>query len=370
MESQVEALDKTKWGTLRDPVTMWLLLVALLVVVMVIVGGYTRLSRAGLSIVEWDVVTGILPPIGQEAWEESFELYQQTPEYQLVNTGMTVSAYKQIFYIEWSHRLIGRIAGMLVVIPLLWFMWRRIVTPRESIGYWLVAAGFGIQGAIGWVMVSSGLQDRPAVSEFRLTIHLLAALTLLGIVLWMALDRIEAARARSAYRSSRSIRVLSWAVFATVIVQIAYGGLVAGLKAGHLSNTWPHMFGYLIPGGMLATADSAFLSLFEPLASHWIHRWFAFVVAALAVAMFVVVRRRAKSDHRLEPLTMWLLVVIGTQISLGVTVILLGVPKYFALLHQVVGITVFCISLLIAHAVESRSRSDRDISGPVRASIQ
>ena len=145
----------------RDPITRWLLLVASLIVIMVIVGGYTRLSRAGLSIVEWDVVTGVLPPIGEEAWQESFEAYQQTPEYQLVNEGMTLSEYKQIYYIEWAHRLIGRIAGMLVVLPLLWFMWKKYITPRESIKYWLVAVGFGIQGAIGWVMVSSGLEDRP-----------------------------------------------------------------------------------------------------------------------------------------------------------------------------------------------------------------
>ncbi len=370
MESQAEAPDRTRWEALRDPVTMWLFLVAFLVVVLVIVGGYTRLSRAGLSIVEWDVVTGILPPIGQDAWEESFELYQQTPEYQLVNADMTIAAYQQIFYIEWTHRLIGRIAGMLVVFPLLWFMWKRIVTPRESIRYWLVAAGFGIQGAIGWVMVSSGLEDSPVVSEFRLTIHLLAALTLLGIVLWMALDQIDAARARAAYGLSRSIRVLSWVVFASVIFQIAYGGLVAGLKAGHLSNTWPLMFGYLLPRGILTTADPTFMSLFEPLGSHWIHRWFAFVVAALGVALFVAVRRRANRAHRLEPLTMLLLVVIAIQISLGVSVILLGVPKYFALLHQVVGIAVFCIALLIVHAVESRARSDRDITGNLPASVQ
>jgi cytochrome c oxidase assembly protein subunit 15 len=219
-------------------------------------------------------------------------------------------------------------------------------------------------------MVSSGLEDSPVVSEFRLTIHLLAALTLLGIVLWMALDQIDAARARAAYGLSRSIRVLSWVVFASVIFQIAYGGLVAGLKAGHLSNTWPLMFGYLLPRGILTTADPTFMSLFEPLGSHWIHRWFAFVVAALGVALFVAVRRRANRAHRLEPLTMLLLVVIAIQISLGVSVILLGVPKYFALLHQVVGIAVFCIALLIVHAVESRARSDRDITGNLPASVQ
>lgn len=353
MDSHGDTRDRTHRRALQDPVTRWLLLVALLVIVMVVLGGYTRLSRAGLSIVEWDVVTGVLPPIGQDAWEESFELYQQTPEYQLVNVGMTISAYQEIFYIEWAHRLIGRIAGMLVVVPLLWFMWKRIVTPRESIRYWLIAAGFGMQGAIGWAMVSSGLVDRPVVSEFRLTIHLLAALALLGFVLWMAFDRINGVRPRSEHNLSRSIRVLSWAVFASVLVQISYGGLVAGLKAGHLSNTWPLMFGRFVPSGILTTADTPLLSLFEPLGTHWIHRWFAFFVVALAVGLAVAVWRRAGRDRRLKRFTIWLLGVIAIQIALGVTVILLGVPKYFALLHQFVGIAVFCVSLLIAHTVGS-----------------
>lgn len=341
----------------RDLITRWLLLVAFLIVVMVIVGGYTRLSRAGLSIVEWDVVTGILPPIGEEAWQESFDAYQQTPEYQLVNDGMTLSEYKQIYYIEWAHRIIGRIAGMLVVLPLLWFMFKRYITPKESIKYWLIAAGFGIQGAIGWIMVSSGLEDRPAVSEIRLTIHLLAALTLLGIVLWMAFDRMAgASKEPPPGHQTRFVRALSWITFVAVVVQISWGGIVAGLKAGYLSDTWPEIFGHLVPPGMFTIADTWFMSMFEPLTSHWIHRWFAFVVLFLTVGLYFAIRRAKVQDHFLQRWAALFVASTSVQIFVGIATILLGVPKYIALLHQGVGITVFCVSLVVAHRIEAGKR--------------
>ncbi|MCP4222272.1 MAG: heme A synthase, partial [Actinomycetia bacterium] len=151
-----------------DPITRWLLMVAALVVAMVLVGGFVRLSRAGLSIVEWDVVTGILPPIGDAAWDQSFAEYQQTPEYRLVNNGMSLGEYQHIFYIEWAHRLIARIIGLMVALPLVWFIRKGFLSVRESLRYWGIVALFGAQGLMGWLMVSSGLRDRPSVSHFRL----------------------------------------------------------------------------------------------------------------------------------------------------------------------------------------------------------
>jgi len=343
-----------------DPVTRWLLMVAGLIVVMVVVGGFVRLSRAGLSIVRWDVVTGIFPPIGDIAWNQSFSGYQQTPEYQLVNTGMNLGDYQRIFYIEWAHRLIARIAGLLVILPLLWFLWRRLLTFRQSLRYWAIAALFGIQGAIGWALVSSGLRDLPTVSHFRLTIHLLTAVTLLGMVLWMALDRIAVARQHGAptcHAASSTTRSLSWLLLGTVVIQIGYGGLVAGLKAGYLSNTWPLMFGDLIPGGMLATTDTWWSSLFEALAAHWIHRWFAFAVAMVAIALFISVRRDAASGRtRLQPPTRWLLGVVALQIAMGVSVVLFGVPTWLALGHQGLGMVLFSIALAITHDTQSVSQ--------------
>jgi cytochrome c oxidase assembly protein subunit 15 len=343
---------------LDDPITRWLFMVAALVIAMVTVGGYVRLSRAGLSIVEWDVVTGIIPPIGDVAWEESFAEYQQTPEYQFINRGMSLASYQRIFYIEWAHRLIARIAGLVVVLPLLWFLWKGWLSWRSSLRYWAIAILFAAQGALGWIMVSSGLRDRPTVSHFRLTIHLLAAMLLLGIVLWLAFDRMDTARTADpragSVRGSRS-HMLAWALLGAVVLQIAYGGLVAGLKAGHVSNTWPLMFGRLIPPDLLTGGDSWWMSLFEPLSSHWIHRWFAFLVASIAVALFVVVRRDHATSDALRTATNWMLIAIGLQVTLGVLVVLLNVQMWLALAHQAVGVGLFCISVAIAHRVHSTS---------------
>ncbi len=167
-------------------VTTWLFVVCGLIMFMVVFGGYVRLTRSGLSIVEWKPVAGVIPPIGDEAWQLEFEKYQQTPEFQKVNKNMTVDDYKGIFYVEYIHRLIARFAGLIVVIPLFYFLWKGIIPWRKSAIYLVIAALFGFQGYLGWYMVSSGLTNVPAVSHFRLTIHLLMALFLLALTLWMA----------------------------------------------------------------------------------------------------------------------------------------------------------------------------------------
>ncbi len=339
-------------------------------IVMVVVGGFVRLSRAGLSIVEWDVVTGVVPPIGEAAWEESFADYQQTPEYLLVNRGMTLGDYQRIFYIEWAHRLIARAAGLLVVLPLLWFLWKGVLSVRASLRYWGIAALFGIQGIIGWVMVSSGLRDRPVVSHFRLTIHLVVALVLLGIVLWMALDRLAPRRfddRSNRHSLSRMSRPLAWALLSAVVVQIAYGGLVAGLKAGYVSNTWPLMFGRVVPQGLLTVHEPWWVNLVEPIGSHWVHRWFAFLLVALAAALVVAVRRDHAGSRGLGVACGSLLVGLGVQIALGIGVVVWGVPKWLALAHQGLGVVLFSIVLVITHRVQRRSRSRASRPTPVVA---
>jgi len=360
--SQTLSLERPT-STKRDPIVRWLFLVAALIVIMVVVGGFVRLSRAGLSIVEWDVVTGVVPPIGETAWQESFADYQQTPEYQLINEGMTLGEYQRIFYYEWAHRLIGRIAGFLVIGPLAWFMWKRRLTLRESIRYWAVVGLFGVQGAVGWIMVASGLQDRPVVSHFRLTIHLLMAVLLLGIVLWMALDRIRAAdeTATAGSPMSTGTRRLTWTLLAALLLQLSYGGLVAGLKAGHVSDTWPLMFGQLIPDGLLSQYSPWWRNLYEALASHWIHRWFAFVVAAIAVALILRIRKEGTGWIAPRAAT-WLLAAVVGQITLGVLVVLLGVPKWFAVAHQGLGIGLFSVVVVLAHqAYAERSPSPQPV---------
>ncbi len=349
----------TRPAASSDPITRWLLMVAALVVVILVVGGFVRLSRAGLSIVEWDVVTGVIPPIGVAEWEASFADYQQTPEYQLINEGMSLGEYQRIFYYEWAHRLIARIAGLVVVLPLIWFMWKRRLSVRDSLQFWGVAALFGVQGGIGWVMVASGLRDRPVVSHARLTIHLLAAVLLLGVALWMALDRIRMSSPAGSgvdRRLSPTSRVLSWLLLATLVVQLAYGGLVAGLKAGSISNTWPLMFGRFIPSGLFTTYEPWWDNLYQSLASHWIHRWLAFLVAGLAIAVFAYIRRDGVTSP-LSTVLSGLLAVVTLQIALGVFVVLLGVPKWFALAHQALGAIMFCLVLVVVHAAHSPQAS-------------
>ena len=343
----------TSWSS--DPITRWLLLVGALVFLMVLVGGFVRLSRAGLSIVEWNVILGVFPPIGEAAWQEAFEAYQATPEYELVNDGMSLDEFKWIFYLEWAHRLIARFAGLLVVVPLVWFIVRGVLTWRESIRYWAIAPLFAAQGVMGWVMVSSGLRDRPAVSDTRLTIHLMAALLLLGIVLWMALDRIQRDVQPGGWEAAaRATRIVAWSLLVAVIVQIAWGGLVAGMKAGYLSNTWPLMFGQWIPSGWLTVADSWYLSLIEPLGAHFIHRWFAFVVAAFVVALFVLASRN-RAQGGLFGISAIVLAITSVQIGLGIFVVLFGVPKWIALAHQGVGVALFCATLVALHRSEPKA---------------
>lgn len=352
---------------LGDPITRWLLMVAALVILLVVVGGFVRLSRAGLSIVEWDVVTGVFPPIGEEAWQQSFAEYQQTPEFRLINSEMNLGDYQRIFYYEWGHRLIARFAGLFVVIPLVWFMWKRGLGLRESLRYWAIAALFGLQGAIGWIMVSSGLRDRPAVSHFRLTIHLLAALLLLAIVGWMALSRIRSHRDPDDPASplTRTGRVLSWVLLATVVLQIAYGGLVAGLKAGFMSRTWPLMYDRLIPSNLLTRYEPWWRNLIEPIGSHWVHRWLAFVVAGVGLALIVTALRGRARKRTLRAALLSLAVALTTQVVLGIYVVLLAVPKWLALAHQGVGVIVFCVALVLAHESHS-SRHTLSVARPQR----
>lgn len=331
-----------------DPIARWLALVAVLIAGLVVVGGFVRLSRAGLSIVEWDVFAGVAPPIGDAAWDEAFAAYQQTPEYQIVNDGMSLAAFKEIFLIEWAHRLIARVAGLFVVVPLAWFMWKRVLTPRESLPYWGVAALFGAQGAVGWFMVASGLVDRPMVDHFRLTFHLLMALLLLAIVLWMVLGRTPLPDPSRGRPMEARTRTLAWVTMGALVVQLSYGGIVAGLRAGHVSNTWPLMAGELVPSNLLSTYEPWWRNLVEPLGAHWVHRWFAVVVAALAVTLAIRIRREGVGAPA-AALASWLVGVVSTQVALGVVVVLLNVPKWFALAHQAVAVVLFALLVVVCH---------------------
>ncbi len=300
---------------------------------------------------EWNPITGVIPPVTEEAWQTEFAKYRETPEFKIMNPTMTLDGYKRIFYLEWAHRLIARLAGLVVVVPLAWFLWRRIIPWRRSGIYLLIAALFAFQGFLGWYMVASGLVDRPHVSHFRLTIHLLMALTLLGLALWTALDRVYGTPDAGRFRvSGPGIGGL-----ALILLQIAYGGLVAGLKAGHVSNTWPLMAGALVPPGLLSAAGSWPESLLEaPMTVHFIHRWLAFGV--LAIALWFYFHRPADGDaaRQVRTATLLLAAIIIAQIALGIGVVLFGVPIWLALAHQATALAMFATAVYLNHRLAER----------------
>lgn len=339
------------------PVRRWLYLLAFLIGLMVVVGGYVRLTRSGLAIVEWNVIAGVLPPIGEPAWQAEFAKYQATPEYQKVNAGMTLAQYQRIFIVEWAHRLVARLIGLVVMLPLLWFWWRGMLAARKGRMYLGILALFGFQGFLGWFMVASGLVDRPSVSHFRLTAHLLAALALLALCLWQALELRSDAPAPARLVGRPSQRTLAFGLLGVVLLQLAYGGMVAGLKAGHVSDTWPLMFGRFLPEGLLTAVQPWWGNLFHaPATIHFVHRWFAFAVLGMA---FVVHRRAAAAAEgaTLRRGALALLWLVGAQILLGIGTVVMGVPLAVALAHQGTGVLVFAVTVALVHELRRGAAS-------------
>jgi cytochrome c oxidase assembly protein subunit 15 len=349
-----------------DPrVTRWLYVVAVITFCLIVFGGFVRLSRAGLSIVEWNPVVGILPPLGEAAWQVEFSKYQQTPEFRTVNFDMPLEGYKRIFYIEWAHRLIARIAGLAVVLPLAVFLWRGMIPWSRSGLFIGIALLFGLQGVLGWFMVSSGLLDTPAVSHYRLTIHLLMAMLLLAITTWAAMNSDTRTGAAVRRPGATAVSRLALLTVAVVTLQIAYGALVAGLKAGHVSYSWPLMGGALIPDGTFAIADSWWTTITaHPPAVHWIHRWFAWVVFAAVVLLVGAGRGRTVSPGARRGIHV-VAGLVGVQVLLGVSVLWFHVPIALALLHQAVGLAIFASLLVVNHQLLRRSPTTSTWSGAV-----
>ena len=352
-------------------VTIWLLVVCGLIIFLIAFGGFVRLTRSGLSIVEWNPISGVVPPIGHAAWQAEFAKYQLTPEFLKVNTAMTLPEYQEIFLIEYTHRLIARFAGLLVAIPLIYFLLKGMIPRRQRWLYILIGILFAFQGVLGWYMVSSGLVDRPAVSHFRLTAHLLLALTLLAITFRLALDRIYG-HPKKQPGGRAAAYWLSVLVIGILVVQIGYGGLVAGLKAGHVSDTWPLMFGYLVPPGLLTAAGGWLNSILTaPATLHFIHRWLAFVVLAVALAVYFVARRHTYAPQvRRSSLLLAALVLV--QITLGIGVVMMGVPIVVALTHQFSAMMLFLTALYLNHrlAAEPVTTAQPAVSGqPLTAPV-
>jgi cytochrome c oxidase assembly protein subunit 15 len=329
----------------------WLLAVASLVFLMVVVGGITRLTESGLSITEWKPVSGAIPPLTHADWQHAFDLYQRTPEYREINgpAGMTLSQFKFIFFWEWLHRLIGRLIGVAFALPLLWFAVKRAIP--QGYGWKLVGLFVlgGMQGALGWYMVMSGLVDRTDVSHFRLSAHLLLAFAIMGALIWTALDLRDVARTGE----NRPSRVTGAAVatLAVMFIQLLFGAWVAGLNAGQVANDWPTMQGRLVPEGIDWSNGTLFAVTHDPFLIHFIHRWWAWVV----VVALVIFARRVKSRERGRPASIAIHSTFGTQILLGILTVLTGVVIWLAALHQAVGALVVAATVWGAHVVGRRT---------------
>ncbi|MGE4321662.1 MAG: COX15/CtaA family protein [Sphingobium sp.] len=328
-------------------IARWLLMVAMLVFVMVVVGGITRLTESGLSITEWKPITGTIPPLTHDQWMAAFHAYQQIPEYQEINRGMSLGDFQFIFFWEWAHRLLGRLIGIAFAMPLVWFAWRRAIP--AGYGWRLVAllALGGFQGAIGWWMVQSGLSVRTDVSHYRLAVHLLAALFIIGGLVWTALDLRALARDPAARPATLPPFVL--VVLLILLVQLMFGAFTAGLNAGYVSNSWPLMNDHFVPqginwlGSLWATLSS------DPYLVHFIHRWWAWI-AAIALALLA---RRAKAMGLRGP-SIAINASVGIQIVLGIATVIGGIPLWLAVLHQAVGAIVVASAAWGAHVVGMR----------------
>ncbi|MBS7545484.1 COX15/CtaA family protein [Ancylobacter oerskovii] len=315
------------------PVRLWLYAVAALIVLMVVVGGATRLTESGLSITEWKPVTGTLPPLGEAAWQAEFEKYQQIPQYQQINRGMSLDEFRTIFWWEWGHRLLGRLIGFVFLLPFLYFLWRGLVTGplRWKLGGLFLLGG--LQGAVGWWMVASGLVGRVDVSQYRLATHLTLACVILAATVAVA-DGLRPAGARPAAPrlSAPALGVwLAWALFVAVLLQIFLGGLVAGLDAGLTYTTWPLMDGHFIPPAEnLLVQQPAWRNLFENvLTVQFNHRMMAYTVLALVVANWLALRGSAASGR-----ATWLVGLVTAQALLGILTLIHQVPIDIALAHQ------------------------------------
>lgn len=326
-----------------------LFLTAALVFAMVVVGGITRLTESGLSITEWNVVSGAIPPLSHADWVHEFQLYQLTPQYRQVSgpAGMDLAGFKFIFFWEWTHRLLGRVLGLVFFAGMAWFAVRREVP--KGFGWRLVALFIlgGLQGAVGWFMVVSGLEGRTEVSPYRLSAHLLFALFLFSALIWTALDLRELGNDRSA-RPAR-LTGASIATLAVVFVQLMLGAWVAGFRAGYVSNTWPLMTDRLFPDGVDWSRGAAFAFTHDLYLLHFLHRWWAWAVVA---ALVLFARKVKKAGSRRASIAIHS--AFGTQIILGIATVTTGIFLPVAVLHQAVGALVLASTVWGAHVVGGR----------------
>jgi cytochrome c oxidase assembly protein subunit 15 len=332
-------------------IRLWLFSVAALIAIMVLVGGATRLTESGLSIVEWKPVTGALPPLTEGQWTQAFEAYKTIPQYRELNAGMKLSEFKTIFWWEWSHRLLGRVIGVVYLLPFLYFLWRGMMGAELKRRLWLIFGLGALQGAVGWWMVASGLSARVEVSQYRLATHLVLALLIFAAVVW-TLRRLKE---RPRFTVPSRLKATGMVLLVLTFVQLYFGALVAGLRAGRVYNTWPQIDGSFIPSAARLWFEQPWWrNLFDnTLTVQFEHRMTAYALLVLAaVHVFDAVRSRAGSA--VVGGAWSLLAAITLQAVLGILTLLNQVPIDLALTHQAVAIAVLTLAVLQAERLASR----------------
>jgi heme a synthase len=344
-------------------VQYWLVTIALMIAAMVLVGGATRLTESGLSIVEWKPVSGTLPPLTQEQWTQAFEGYKAIPQYRELNAGMDLAEFKTIFWWEWSHRLLGRVIGVAFLLPFLWFLWRGALAADLRFRLWLIFGLGALQGAVGWWMVASGLSVRIEVSHYRLATHLVLALFIFAAIVWTLRRQ---AGGPPPLASSR-LKLTALALLALTFVQLYLGALVAGLRAGKVFNTWPDIDGALIPSAARLWFEQPWWrNLFDnTLTVQFEHRMTAYALFVLAILHAVdAVRVRAGSAAIAG--AVWLVAAITLQATLGILTLLNQVPIPLALAHQAVAILVLTLAVCQAERLVARpQRAPRNLVRPL-----
>jgi cytochrome c oxidase assembly protein subunit 15 len=340
---QTPSLSAVRW---------WLLSVAALIAIMVLVGGATRLTESGLSIVEWKPVTGAVPPLGEAEWTRAFEAYKTIPQYQQLNAGMTLTEYKTIFWWEWSHRLLGRVIGAVYLLPFLFFLLRGALAGDLRKRLWLIFGLGALQGVVGWWMVASGLTERVEVSQYRLATHLVLALLIYASIVWTVQGMTERPPLAAKFR----LRATSLALLALTFVQLYFGALVAGLRAGLLYNTWPAIDGsaFIPSAARLWFEDPWWRNFFEnALTVQFEHRMTAYALFALAVFHALDVTRGRAGAAAVRG-AWWLAAAVTLQASLGILTLLYQVPVGLALAHQAVAIVVLTLAVRQAERLAAR----------------
>jgi cytochrome c oxidase assembly protein subunit 15 len=324
-------------------VRWWLLCIAALIAAMVLVGGATRLTESGLSIVEWKPVTGTLPPLNQEQWAQAFDGYKAIPQYRELNAGMSLGEFKTIFWWEWSHRLLGRVIGLAYLLPFLWFLWRGALNADVRRRLWMIFGLGALQGAVGWWMVASGLSQRVEVSHYRLATHLVLALFIFASIIW-TLRRLAD---RPPVAASLRLKITSMVLLALTFVQLYLGALVAGLRAGKVYNTWPDIDGGFVPAAARLFFEKPWWrNLFDnTLTVQFEHRMTAYALFALAL-LHLIDAVRSRAGGAAVNGAGWLVAVITLQATLGILTLLNQVPIDLALAHQAVAIAVLTLAVL------------------------